>query len=166
MCFMRRTIAYLCLNMIHCDAVVFSEHHFEEVIRFFWHSVYSHFPSSFIIPRGPPIAPPPPPRYVQINSYERFTIPTYLRFVLPPESPLIEPFCETDRWRLSCPSEQSIWSSRSGEPPIIDPLEVGRTSSSWIPYAGSNPKSTGQYGVVVSIKEALVDDMLCLSWHN
>ena len=40
MCFIRRTLAYLCLNMINFDAVDFSEHRSEEVIGFFWRSVY------------------------------------------------------------------------------------------------------------------------------
>ena len=35
MCFMRKTIAYLCLNMINFDAVDFSERRSEEVISFF-----------------------------------------------------------------------------------------------------------------------------------
>ena len=35
MCFIRRTIAYLCLNMINFDAVDLSEHRSEEVISFF-----------------------------------------------------------------------------------------------------------------------------------
>ena len=35
MCFIRRTIAYLCLNMIDFDAVGFSERRSEEVISFF-----------------------------------------------------------------------------------------------------------------------------------
>ena len=40
MCFIRRTIAYLCPNMINFDVVDFSEHRSEEVISFFWCSVY------------------------------------------------------------------------------------------------------------------------------
>ena len=40
MCFIRRTIAYLCLYMICFDAVDFSERRSEEVISFFWRSVY------------------------------------------------------------------------------------------------------------------------------
>ena len=40
MCFMRRIVAYLCLNMINFDAADFSERRSEEVISFFWRSVY------------------------------------------------------------------------------------------------------------------------------
>ena len=40
MCFLRRTVAYLCLNMINFDAEGFSERRSEEVISFFWRSVY------------------------------------------------------------------------------------------------------------------------------
>ena len=40
MCLLRRTSANLCSNMIHFDAVDFSECHSEEVISFFWRSVY------------------------------------------------------------------------------------------------------------------------------
>ena len=40
MCFTKRTIAYLCLNMINFDVVDFSERRSEEVISFFWRSVY------------------------------------------------------------------------------------------------------------------------------
>ena len=32
--------AYLCPNIVNFDAVDFSEHHPEEVISFFWRSVY------------------------------------------------------------------------------------------------------------------------------
>ena len=35
MCFIRRTIAYLCLNLINFEAVDFSERSSEEVIHFF-----------------------------------------------------------------------------------------------------------------------------------
>ena len=41
MCVIRRIIAYLCLNMINFDAVDFSERRSEEVISFFWRSVYN-----------------------------------------------------------------------------------------------------------------------------
>ena len=37
------SIAYLCLNMINFDAVDFSERRSEEVISFFWRSVYVIF---------------------------------------------------------------------------------------------------------------------------
>ena len=40
MCFIRRTIAYLCQNMINFDVVDFCERRFEEVTSFFWRSVY------------------------------------------------------------------------------------------------------------------------------
>ena len=40
MCVIRRTIAYLCINIIKFDAVDFSERRSEEVISFFWRSVY------------------------------------------------------------------------------------------------------------------------------
>ena len=40
MCDIRRIIAYLCLNMSNFDAVDFSERRSEEVISFFWRSVY------------------------------------------------------------------------------------------------------------------------------
>ena len=39
MCLMRITIANLCPNMIHIDALDFSEGRSEEVITFFWRSV-------------------------------------------------------------------------------------------------------------------------------
>ena len=42
MCVIRRIIAYLCLNMINFDAVDFSERRSEEVISFFWRSVYMY----------------------------------------------------------------------------------------------------------------------------
>ena len=42
MCFMRRTIAYICPN-INFDVVDFSECRSEEVISFFWRSVYVGF---------------------------------------------------------------------------------------------------------------------------
>ena len=35
MCFIRRTVAYVCLNMINFDEVDFSERRSEEVISFF-----------------------------------------------------------------------------------------------------------------------------------
>ena len=35
MCFIRRTVAYLCLDIINVDAVDFSERRSEEVISFF-----------------------------------------------------------------------------------------------------------------------------------
>ena len=40
MCLVRSTIAKLCPNMIHFDALDFSECRSEEVISFFWRSVY------------------------------------------------------------------------------------------------------------------------------
>ena len=40
MCLVRSTIAKLCRNMIHFDALGFSECRSEEVISFFWRSVY------------------------------------------------------------------------------------------------------------------------------
>ena len=40
MWFIRRTIAYLCPNMINFDEVDFSDCRSEEVISFFWRSVY------------------------------------------------------------------------------------------------------------------------------
>ena len=40
MCFIRRTIPFMCLNMINFDAVDFNESRCEEVISFFWRSVY------------------------------------------------------------------------------------------------------------------------------
>ena len=41
MCFIRRTIAYRCLNMNNSDTVDFSERRSEEAISFFWRSVYN-----------------------------------------------------------------------------------------------------------------------------
>ena len=49
MCFIRRTIAYWCLNMLNFDAMDFSERRSEEVISFFWRSVY--FPLLFVCNR-------------------------------------------------------------------------------------------------------------------
>ena len=40
MCLLRIKLPYLCLNMNHFDAVNFNECHSEEVISFFWRSVY------------------------------------------------------------------------------------------------------------------------------
>ena len=40
MCLLRMTLPNLCPNMIHVDALDFSEWHSEEVISFFWRSVY------------------------------------------------------------------------------------------------------------------------------
>ena len=39
MCLLKDNFTYLCPNMIHVDALDFSERHPEEV-SFFWHSVY------------------------------------------------------------------------------------------------------------------------------
>ena len=55
MCFIRRTIAYLCLNMINFDAVDFSEHCSEEVISFFWRSVYIWVILEFITSNAFPV---------------------------------------------------------------------------------------------------------------
>ena len=48
MCFIRNNIAYQCPNMIHFNVVDFSEHHTEEMISFFWRSVYKPAPSNFL----------------------------------------------------------------------------------------------------------------------
>ena len=40
MCLLRIKLPYLCLNMNHFDGVDFSECHSEEVVSFFWRSVY------------------------------------------------------------------------------------------------------------------------------
>ena len=40
MCLLRTNLPNLCPNMIHVDALDFSECHSEEVISFFWRSVY------------------------------------------------------------------------------------------------------------------------------
>ena len=42
-----RSIAYMCLNIINFDAVVFSERRSEEVISFFWRSVYTYSNSAW-----------------------------------------------------------------------------------------------------------------------
>ena len=42
MCLLRINLPNMCPNMNHFDAVDFSECHSEEVISFFWRSVYSH----------------------------------------------------------------------------------------------------------------------------
>ena len=44
MCLLRINLPNLCPNMIHFDALDFSEWHSEEVISFFWRSVYLSWP--------------------------------------------------------------------------------------------------------------------------
>ena len=49
MCLLRINLPNLCPNMNHFDAVDFSECHSEEVISFFWRSVYSKSSRFFLI---------------------------------------------------------------------------------------------------------------------
>ena len=46
MCLLRTNLPNLCPNIIHVDALDFSECHSEEVISFFWHSVYLELQTS------------------------------------------------------------------------------------------------------------------------